>query len=115
MTATVLGFLALLVLIILAAYFAACETALMRVSRIRVRYLVEKKAKKADKLEKLIEKPDFFYPTVLLLGLAVQLTTASNSCRSSKPKQHLLHIREVKLRNILNWAGIIPIRSTPPR
>ncbi|HEY5532037.1 MAG TPA: hemolysin family protein [Candidatus Anoxymicrobiaceae bacterium] len=77
MTANVFGFLALVALIALAAYFAACETALMRVSRIRVRYLVEKRVKKADKLEKLIEKPDFFYPTVLLLGLAVQLTAAS--------------------------------------
>ena len=74
---TALGLIAMLVLILLAAYFAACETALMRVSRIRVRYLVEKKAKKADKLERLIENPDFFYPTVLLLVTAVQLTAAS--------------------------------------
>ncbi|HEY5530761.1 MAG TPA: hemolysin family protein [Candidatus Anoxymicrobiaceae bacterium] len=74
---TVLGLIAMLVLILLAAYFAACETALLRVSRIRVRYLVEKKVKKADKLEKLIENPDFFYPTVLLLVTAVQLTAAS--------------------------------------
>jgi len=74
---TVLGLIAMLVLILFAAYFAACETALLRVSRIRVRYLVEKKVKKADKLEKLIENPDFFYPTVLLLVTAVQLTAAS--------------------------------------
>ena len=77
MMGTVLGLIAMLVLILFAAYFAACETALLRVSRIRVRYLVEKKVKKADKLEKLIENPDFFYPTVLLLVTAVQLTAAS--------------------------------------
>ena len=51
----------------LAAYLAASETALLRVSRIRVRYLVEKKVHKADKLEKLSPDPDRFYPTVLLL------------------------------------------------
>lgn len=71
------GIAVLFILILLTAYFAACETSLLRVSRVRVRYLAEKKVKKADRLEKLIEDPDFFYPTVLLLGLAMQLTTAS--------------------------------------
>ncbi len=74
---TALGLIAMLVLTLLAAYFAACETALMRVSRIRVRYLVEKKVKKADELKRLLDKPDFFYPTILLLVTAVQLTAAS--------------------------------------
>lgn len=73
----VIGIIILVLLLVAAGYLAASETALMRVSRIRVRYLVEKKVKKADKLEKLIEDPDRFLPALLLLVLLVQLTSAS--------------------------------------
>lgn len=73
----VFGIVALVILIVMASYLAAAETALMRVSRIRVRYLVEKKTNKADKLEKLIEDPDWFLPPLLLMVLVVQLTSAS--------------------------------------
>ena len=69
--------MALLLLIGLAAYFAASETSLMRVSRIRVRYLSEKRVKNAKKLERLIEDPDRFLPPLLLMMLVVQLTSAS--------------------------------------
>lgn len=68
---------ALIALIVFAGFLAASETALMRVSRIRVRYLVEKKVNKAEKLEKLIEDPAWFLPTLLLVLLVVQLTSAS--------------------------------------
>jgi len=71
------GLIALLILIVVAAYLAASETALMRVSRIRIRYLVEKKVHKADKLENLISEPDRFLPPLLLMMLTVQLTSAS--------------------------------------
>ncbi|MBN2167912.1 MAG: HlyC/CorC family transporter [Actinobacteria bacterium] len=72
-----LGLTALVFLIGLAAYLAASETALMRVSRIRVRYLVEKNEKKSKKLENLIENPDFFLPPLLLTALFVQMISAS--------------------------------------
>jgi len=72
-----IGIIALVVLIGVAAFLAVAETALMRVSRIRVRYLAEKKVKKADRLQRLIESPDYFYPTILLVALAVQLSAAS--------------------------------------
>ena len=68
---------ALVLLVAMAAYLAASETALMRVSRIRVRYLAEKKVKKADKLERLIENPDWFLPTLLFMVRVVQLSSAS--------------------------------------
>ncbi len=77
MVATIIGIIALVILIGMAAYFAGSETALMRVSRIRVRYLVEKKHRGADKLEKLIEDPDKFLPPLLLILLVVQLLSAS--------------------------------------
>jgi len=73
----VIGFVGLVLLIAFAAYLAAAETALMRVSRIRVKYLVEKQVSKADKLDKLIENPDHFLPPLLLMVLVVQLTSAS--------------------------------------
>ena len=72
-----LGVVALVALIAMAAYLAASETALMRVSRIRVRYLVEKKVSKAERLERLVEDPDWFLPPLLLMVLAVQLSAAS--------------------------------------
>jgi len=72
-----LGVIALVALIAMAAYLAASETALMRVSRIRVRYLVEKKVSKAERLERLVEDPDWFLPPLLLMVLAVQLSAAS--------------------------------------
>ena len=77
MLGIILGLICLIILILMAAFFAASETALMRVSRIRVRYLVEKKEKNARKLERLIEDPDKFFPSILLAALVVQLTAAS--------------------------------------
>ncbi len=72
-----LGLIGLVLLILFAAYLAASETALMSVSRIRVKYLVEKDVARARKLEKLIENPDYFLPPLLLMVLVVQLTSAS--------------------------------------
>ncbi|MFH1149871.1 MAG: hemolysin family protein [Actinomycetota bacterium] len=75
--AIALGIAALVALVAIAAYLAASETALMRVSRIRVRFLSDKKVRRADRLEKLIEDPDRFLPGLLLLTLLVQLSSAS--------------------------------------
>ena len=75
--AIALGIAGLVILIIFAAFLAAAETAMVRVSRIRVKYLVEKKVDKAAKLDRLIRDPDYFLPPLLLLVLVVQLTSAS--------------------------------------
>jgi putative hemolysin len=75
--AIAIGFIGIALLIALAAFLAASETALMRVSRIRVKFLVEKQVARADKLDKLIENPDYFLPPLLLMVLIVQLTSAS--------------------------------------
>lgn len=72
-----IGIVALVILITIAALLAAAETSLMRVNRIRVRYLSEKNMGKAQKLEKLVENPDQFLPSLLLAALFVQLVSAS--------------------------------------
>jgi putative hemolysin len=72
-----IAIIGLVLLITLAAFLAASETALMRVSRIRVKFLVEKQVPRAGKLDKLIENPDYFLPPLLLMVLIVQLTSAS--------------------------------------
>ncbi|HEY5494872.1 MAG TPA: hemolysin family protein [Candidatus Anoxymicrobiaceae bacterium] len=75
--AIALGIAGLVILVIFAAFLAAAETALVRVSRIRVKYLVEKKVDKAEKLDRLVRDPDYFLPPLLLMVLVVQLTSAS--------------------------------------
>lgn len=75
--AIALGIIALTILIVFTAFLAAAETSLLRVSRIRVRYLMEKKVPKADMLDKLIKDTDYFLPPLLLMVLVVQLTSAS--------------------------------------
>ena len=75
--AEIWAFIALAALILIAAYMAASEAALMRVGRIRVRYLAEKKVRNAEKLEKLLKEPNLFLPELLLMALVVQLTSAS--------------------------------------
>lgn len=75
----VLVVISLVILLVIAAFLAASETSLMRVSRIRVRYLAENDVPRADKLEELIENPGYFLPSLLLMILLVQLTTASLS------------------------------------
>lgn len=72
-----IGIVTLVLLVGCAAFLAAAETALMRVSRIRVRYLEEKKVKGSSRLRRLIEDPDYFLPPLLFLTLLVQLTAAS--------------------------------------
>ncbi|MDD5447977.1 MAG: hemolysin family protein [Actinomycetota bacterium] len=72
-----IGIIALVILIAIAAFLAEAETSLMRVNRIRVRYLSEKNDGKAQKLERLVENPDQFLPPLLLAALFVQLISAS--------------------------------------
>lgn len=77
MAVVTFGIIGLVVLIGLAAFLAASETALLRVSRIRIRFLIEKKVKKADRLEMLVADTDYFLPPLLLMVLIVQVTSAS--------------------------------------
>ena len=65
------------VLLVIAAYLAAAETSLMRVNRIRVRYLAEKKEKNAELLQSTLEEINNYFTAILLIVLMVQVTAAS--------------------------------------
>lgn len=56
----------LIVLLLLSAFFSASETALMSLSKIRIRHLVEDKVKGADKIEKLTENPNKLLGSILV-------------------------------------------------
>ncbi|WP_055665471.1 HlyC/CorC family transporter [Desnuesiella massiliensis] len=56
----------LIVLLSLSSFFSASETALMTLSKIRIRHMVEEKVKGADKIEKLIENPNRLLGTILV-------------------------------------------------
>jgi CBS domain containing-hemolysin-like protein len=70
----VLGIVALLVV---AAFFAASETALTRVGRFQVVQMIEEEKKGAERLRKLLDDPPRFLNVILFLLLVVQLAGAS--------------------------------------
>ncbi|MFA5517533.1 MAG: CNNM domain-containing protein [Desulfuromonadales bacterium] len=53
-----LHLLGLAVLFVLSAFFSGSETALMAIDRLRLRYLVQKKYRHAERLEALLSNPD---------------------------------------------------------
>lgn len=56
----------LIALLSLSSFFSASETALMTLSKIRIRHMVEEKVKGADKIEKLTENPNRLLGTILV-------------------------------------------------
>jgi len=64
-------------LIFVAAFLAMSETALTRVSRIKVLQMVDEGRKGAERLGKLLEDPPRFLNVILFLLLVVQLAGAS--------------------------------------
>lgn len=56
----------LIVLLSTSAFFSASETALMTLSKIRIRHMVEEKVKGADHIEKLTENPNRLLGTILV-------------------------------------------------
>lgn len=59
-------FILLAVLVGLSAFFSASETALMSLSRIRIRHLVEEKVKGAEAVSKLVENPNKLLGSILV-------------------------------------------------
>jgi magnesium and cobalt exporter, CNNM family len=54
------------VLFFFSAFFSGSETALMAIDRLRVKYLVQKKRRGAQKLEALLEQPDRLLGAILI-------------------------------------------------
>ena len=77
MSGTVLMAVAVMVLIGIAAVLACSETALTRTNRIRAMTLAEEGKKGAKQLLRLVEHPEQFLNTVLLLVLLCHLAAAS--------------------------------------
>jgi CBS domain containing-hemolysin-like protein len=69
--------LGIIALIFVAAFLAMSETALVRVSRIKVLQMVDEGRKGAERLAKLLEDPPRFLNVILFLLLVVQLAGAS--------------------------------------
>jgi putative hemolysin len=53
-------------LFILSGFFSGSETALMAIDRLRVKYLVEKKRRGAERLERLLNQPDRLLGAILV-------------------------------------------------
>jgi len=56
----------LVVLLVLSAFFSGSETALMAVSRLRLRHLAETKPRRAGIVERILKKPEKLIGTILL-------------------------------------------------
>ena len=56
----------LIVLLILSGFFSMSETALMSISKIRIRHMVEEGVKGAKLLEKLLENPNKLLSAILI-------------------------------------------------
>ena len=56
----------LIILLAFSAFFSGSETALMAISRLRLRHISETKPKRAGYVEKLLEKPERLIGTILL-------------------------------------------------
>lgn len=65
-TDQLLHLLGLGVLLFFSAFFSGSETALLSLDRLRVKYLVQKKRRGADKLETLLDQPDRLLGAILV-------------------------------------------------
>ncbi len=67
----------LFICLILSAFFSGSETAFVSLERFRVQHLVETKVKGAERVAKMIERPERFLSTVLLGNNLVNTAAAA--------------------------------------
>ena len=67
----------LIILLFLSAFFSMSETALMSLSKIRVRHMVEEGVKGAKLVERLIEDPNKLLGAILIGNNIVNITSSS--------------------------------------
>ena len=67
----------LIVCLTLSAMFSASETALMSLSKIRIKQMVENKEKGADRINKLLSDPNKLISSILIGNNAVNIAASS--------------------------------------
>lgn len=67
----------LLILLGLSAFFSGSETALMAISRLRLRHLARTKPKGAHMVERMLKKPERLIGTILLGNNLVNVTMSA--------------------------------------
>ena len=67
----------LFVLLLLSAFFAGSETALIRIGRVKARYLLKRGVKGADTVQKLVNEPDALLTTVLIGNNIVNIAASA--------------------------------------
>lgn len=77
METTTLSFIVLFLLIFLSAFFSAAETAITSINRLRLKHLVEEKARGAKTLEGLLEHPGRLLATILFGNNLVNIAAAA--------------------------------------
>ncbi|MFD1805223.1 HlyC/CorC family transporter [Pasteurella oralis] len=70
-------FIALIILLIISAYFSGSETGLLSASRYRLRHLAEKGHSGAKKAEKLLKKTDVLLSLILICNNLVNITASA--------------------------------------
>ena len=70
-------FILLVLLVLMSAFFSSSETALINMSKIRLKYLVKEKVKNADKLEKLYEDSNKLIGAILIGNNIVNVASSS--------------------------------------
>ena len=67
----------LFVLLLLSAFFAGSETALIRIGRVKARSLLKRGVKGADTVQKLVNEPEAFLTTVLIGNNIVNIAASA--------------------------------------
>lgn len=67
----------LITLLLLSCFFSASETALMSLSKIRIKHMVEERVKGADKIAKLLENPNKLLSSILVGNNLVNIGASS--------------------------------------
>ncbi|QLB12471.1 Mg2+/Co2+ transporter CorB [Bisgaardia hudsonensis] len=70
-------FIALVILLILSAYFSGSETGLLSVNRYRMKFLAEKGHKGAQKTEKLLKKTDLLLSLILICNNLINISASA--------------------------------------
>ena len=103
--------LVLIVLLVFSAFFSGSETALMAISRLRLRHISETEPKKARYVEKLLEKPERLIGAILLGNNLVNVAMtaiATGLAISIWAERGIIYVTIVLTIIILIFAEITP-------